>query len=153
LNVPSLKERKDDIPLLINHFTTLMYQNFGILKKFSHQAIDILKTYSWPGNIRELKNIVERIAVNTLEDIATEKDIPEYILEDIGNYHENTHIDCYESKGGSLKDTLQEIERKIIKDTLVKCAYNKAETSRILGIPRMTLYRKLKEMGVSTHIE
>lgn len=153
LNVPSLKDRKDDISLLINHFTTLMYQNFGILKKFSNQAVDILKTYSWPGNIRELKNIVERIAVNTVEDTATVKDIPEYILKDVGNYHENTHVDCYESKGGSLKDTLQEIERKIIKDTLAKCRYNKAETARILGIPRMTLYRKLNEMGISTCIE
>ncbi len=148
LNVPNLKDRRDDIPLLINHFITSMYQNFGIYKKFSDDIIDILKTYSWPGNVRELKNIVERIAVNTEGEIVKKNDIPEYIIEEINSSQTaSINNDC-ELKEGSLKNTLFEIEKRIIRETLLNCNYNKAETARVLNIPRMTLYRKLKEMGL-----
>jgi len=148
LNVPSLKDRRDDIPLLINHFVTSMYQNFGIYKKFPSNIIDILKSYSWPGNIRELKNIVERITVNTKGEIVDRSDIPEYVIEEINANENNISDNCYELEKGSLNDVLAEIEKKIILDTLAKCNDNKAETARVLGIPRMTLYRKLKEMDL-----
>lgn len=145
LNVPSLKERKDDIPLLINHFITSMYQNFNIYKRFPDDVIEILKAYSWPGNVRELKNIVERIAVNTKGKVVNESDIPDYIIEEINNNFHTSNEDSCELKNGSLKNTLLEIEKRIIKDTLLKCNNNKTEAARVLGIPRMTLYRKLKE--------
>lgn len=148
LNVPSLKDRRDDIPLLINHFITLMYQNFEIYKKFPDNIIEILKKYSWPGNVRELKNIVERIAVNANENIVKESDIPEYILEEINKNSSISNDNNCKLKEGSLKNTLLEIEKRIIRDTLLKCNNNKAETARVLGIPRMTLYRKLKDIDL-----
>ncbi|MDF2883795.1 MAG: PspF2, partial [Clostridiaceae bacterium] len=62
LNIPPLRQRKEDIPLLIDNFITKLYQKCGIYKKFSDESINVLTNYYWPGNIRELKNIVERIA-------------------------------------------------------------------------------------------
>lgn len=148
LNLPPLRETKQDIPLLINHFITLMFQNFGIYKKFSEDVIEVLKMHEWPGNVRELKNIVERIAVNTEKNTVTLEDIPSYIVEKVNK------IKFYEKSNsllqGSLKNTLGEVEKEIILDTLNVCHGNKAQTAIILGIPRMTLYRKLKSYGINT---
>jgi len=142
LNVPSLKERKEDIPLLVNHFITSMNQNFNIYKKFTEDIINILINYSWPGNVRELKNVVERIAVNASDEVVKKEDIPDYILQDFQKRSKCN--DKITIKNGSLKNTLAEIEKKIILDTLKECNHNQTETAQLLGIPRMTLYRKLK---------
>ncbi len=144
LNVPSLRDRKEDIPLLIQHFNTMMYQNFRISKKIPREVIDILKEYSWPGNIRELKNIVERMAVNEPSETIIIEDIPSYILDEVQHTNGLNHIKNPRQQG-TLKQTLQELEKKIILDTMEKCNNNKAEAARILGIPRMTLYRKLEQ--------
>lgn len=144
LAVPALRDRKEDIPLLIDNFITKLYQKFGIYKKFSDQAIEVLKNYNWPGNVRELKNIVERIAVNTSDNTVKLGDIPD----NIANYGQSSNIENYEKmileNGGKLNDILQNIEKTIILDTLKKQNNNKANTAEKLGIPKMTLYRKLK---------
>lgn len=145
LYVPSLRERKVDIALLINHFITSMYQDFGIYKKFPEEIIEIFTNYSWPGNVRELKNIVERTAVNAPNDMIAIEDIPEYILKSIRDQKNEANSEA-KLKDNSLKNTLLEIERKIILDTLKIYGNNKVKTAKALGIPRMTLYRKLKNM-------
>ncbi|GAA0179102.1 sigma 54-interacting transcriptional regulator [Clostridium sediminicola] len=143
LKVPSLKERKEDISLLIDHFRTQMYQEFEIHKNFPQEVREILVNYSWPGNIRELKNIIERTAVNASSDNVTIEDIPEYILKSTKKYSN------FEFGENYLKNTLLEIERKLILDTLEKNNYNKAQTAKDLGIPRMSLYRKLNDMELN----
>ena len=148
LNVPSLKERKEDIPLLVNHFITSMNQNFNIYKEFTEDIITILINYSWPGNVRELKNVVERIAVNAPEEVVRKEDIPDYILQDFQKQSIESN-DKITLKYGALKNTLAEIEKKIILDTLNECNDNQTETAKVLGIPRMTLYRKLKSFDIT----
>jgi len=149
LKVPSLRERKEDIPLLINHFITSMYQSFDIYKKFPDEIIKILLKYTWPGNIRELKNIIERITVNAEDKFIKQEDIPEYILNKVLEKDPVTKYECT-LREGSLKHTLAEIEKKIILDTLKKYNYNRTETAKVLGIPRMTLYRKLIDVDLET---
>ena len=144
LKVPSLRERGEDIQLLAEHFATKLYQKLGIYKIIPDEIMKILKSYSWPGNVRELKNIIDSIIINSEDTIIKVEDIPEYILKNVQTQQmKNYQLDC--PKNLTLKDTLKEIEMKIIYDTLKKCNYNKKETCKTLGIPRMTLYRKLNE--------
>lgn len=146
LAIPSLKERREDIPLLIEHFITSMYQGYGMYKKFPDDIIEILRSYSWPGNVRELKNIVTNIVVNAEDDVVHEHNIPKFILENSTAWE----IDMAKRRApseGSLKSVLSRIEQEIIQETLEKCNNNKAEAAKLLGMTRMSLYRKLKEEG------
>lgn len=154
LYIPSLKERKSDIPLLIDHFTTTLYQTIGINKKFPPNIMSLLTDYSWAGNIRELKNIVERISVVSTGEVITKDDIPEYIkasVSDKSDYDMNytyTYNTIGTNDNVNLKSTLAEIEKQIILNALEKNNYNKVITANSLDIPRMTLYRKIKEYNL-----
>lgn len=143
LSVPSLRERKEDIPMLVEHFITSMYKEYGIYKKFSDKVFDIFKEYTWPGNIRELKNTVTNIAVNTAGDTVELEDIPQNIMEASSVKAFISSKSCLSAEN-SLKGTLSQIEKNIIEDTLKLCNNNKAEAAKMLGIPRMSLYRKLR---------
>jgi transcriptional regulator with PAS, ATPase and Fis domain len=147
LYIPPLRERRQDIPLLIDHFITTFYQRYDIYKKFPQEIVDILMEYNWPGNIRELKNIVERLAVISPNDLVTKEYIPPYILEASYKSAAKNYVPVSSSKG-SLNNILEEVEAKIIIDTLESCNYNKSQAADLLGIPRMTLYRKLKRMNL-----
>jgi len=149
LYVPNLKERKLDISLLIQHFSTNLYQDTGIRKRFPDNVMNLLTQYTWPGNIRELKNIVERISVISQEDVVSIEDIPDYIKECIGQSSSDIMSNLeYNSNNLDLKQMLANIEKQVITDTLEKNQYNKALTAKDLNIPRMTLYRKIKEYSI-----
>ncbi|WP_277350612.1 sigma 54-interacting transcriptional regulator [Caldanaerobacter subterraneus] len=139
LNVPPLRERKEDIPLLIDHFLSLLTQNSGIYKKVSKEVYDILEKYDWPGNIRELRNVIERMVVNSEGDIIRKTDIPLYILK------KELPV---RKKGSGLQEMLEEFEKEIIFETLKEYNYNKSQAAEILKIPRSRLYRKLKKFGI-----
>lgn len=145
LNIPSLRERPEDIPLLIEHFRSSFHQKNGIYKGFSKEVISTLSNYSWPGNVRELKNIVYRLMVIATGEEVTKASIPVNILENsyksMANSYNTSEL---LSEKGSLNNILKEIELKIIEDTLNICDNNKSKAAELLGIKRMTLYRKLK---------
>ncbi|MDR5658609.1 sigma 54-interacting transcriptional regulator [Serpentinicella sp. ANB-PHB4] len=148
LEIPGLRETPEDIPLLINHFTTLMFQEFGLYKKFPKKVVELLQAYEWPGNVRELKNIVERMTVNAENNEVSRSDVPKYVMAHKSVSNLNNKKDYAQDEVGSLKETLYNVEKNIILDTLKSCKYNKAKTANKLGIPRMTLYRKLKSYGI-----
>ncbi|MCC5912666.1 MAG: sigma 54-interacting transcriptional regulator [Clostridiaceae bacterium] len=145
LKIPPLRDRQEDVPLLIQHFVTSIYQDFEIYKKFPEEIIKLLKDYHWPGNVRELKNTVDRIVVNTTGELVKRENLPQNILE--SHHYKVAGYKASTSKKGSLKKTLAEIEKKIILETIEEYNGNKAESARALGIPRMTLYRKLQEIS------
>ncbi|SMP40929.1 sigma-54 interaction domain-containing protein [Anoxynatronum buryatiense] len=147
LNIPALRERVEDIELLIEHFSSLFYQKTGIYRKFSPEVIRLLSRYPWPGNIRELENIVCRIIVIAEGEIIGKELIPEEILQDIlgGLADSNDTAEMLGSQPhNSLAEIIKRIEVKIIEDTLEICDNNKSKAAELLGIDRMTLYRKLK---------
>lgn len=145
LNIPSLRERPEDIPLLIEHFRSSFHQKNGIYKGFSKEVISTLSNYSWPGNVRELKNIVYRLMVIATGEEVTKASIPVNILENSYKSMANSYSTSeLLSEKGSLNNILKEIELKIIEDTLNICDNNKSKAAELLGIKRMTLYRKLK---------
>ncbi len=147
IEVPSLRARREDIPLLAAHFLERFAQrNRKAIKGFSPQALDTMVRYAWPGNVRELENAVERAVIMCLGDIITEKELP-FTL---SAANINTEPSVQEEGGTpSLSGlSLDVVERKAIEQTLHDVDDNKSEAARRLGITRATLQNKLKKYGL-----
>lgn len=142
INLPPLKDRKDDIPYLINHF---VYKYCNILnkelKKIDYSFINVLEGFEFKGNIRELENIVERAIALSDDKTLTKKDVLDYITVD-----EKSNI--YDAKKLIpifVGETLDSIEEKVIKATYKSHDYNQKETAEVLGITDRTIRNKLKK--------
>jgi two-component system, NtrC family, response regulator HydG len=141
IEVPPLRDRRDDVELLVNHFLQLTARQHGGKPKTVHtDAMEILIQYDWPGNVRELRNTVERAVAIASGDEVTREDIRFSRLED------GTPSPVLEDVYKPI--SLREIERRHIEATLSYTRWVKRETARILGIERSTLDRKLKSYGL-----
>jgi two-component system response regulator HydG len=146
IEIPPLRKRTDDIPLLAAHFLSHFEErNRKNIKGFSPQAMDQMLHYSWPGNVRELENAVERAVILCTGDLITEKELPFSISEE-----EMAAAKAGEKEGGtSLAGLpLEEVERKAIEETLKMTKDNKSEAARTLGITRATLHNKLRKYDI-----
>jgi DNA-binding NtrC family response regulator len=144
LRVPPLRERRDDIPVLAEHFL----REYGLLAQrpiqgFSTKAMRALMNYPWPGNVRELENVVERAVALAPGSIVEESDLPDKIVHHAGPIPA--------TPGGEA--TLDEMTRRYVLSVLDKVRGNKTEAARILGVPRRTLYRMLERYGVASEEE
>ncbi len=144
LNVPLLRERKEDIPLLAQHFlNTFAEKNRKQIKGFTPQAMDQLLKYDWPGNVRELMNAVERAVVLSRSEYLDEQDLP-LVIEDALSDEEKSP-----SRYAVPADLpLEDVEKATILKTLESTDGNKSEAARRLGITRKTLHKKLKKYGM-----
>lgn len=131
VNVSPLRDRKEDIPLLIRHFLDEFNRHFGYHKAISPQVLDKLENYSWPGNVRELRNVIERMVVMSQRDEITIDDLPGFI---------NIKLPFYR-QGARLKDAVIEIETHLLSETFKECG-SWQETAKILGVNRATIFRK-----------
>jgi two-component system, NtrC family, response regulator HydG len=144
LEVPPLRRRREDIPLLAQHFLNQFAEkNRKTIKGFSPQAMDMLIRYEWPGNVRELENAAERAVILMTGEYITEKHLPLSIVQHVGAEPETSVIP---HEGLELR-SLDEIEREVILTTLAAAGGNKSEAARRLGITRKTLHNKLKQYG------
>jgi two-component system response regulator HydG len=138
LHVPPLRERKDDIPPLAEHFLRMFAEkNRKSVKGFSPQAMDRLLRYDWPGNVRELMNTVERGVVLSRSQYIDEGELTPILLD---------RPEGQMQAGGEL--SLEALEKATILKTLEQTGGNKSEAARRLGITRRTLHQKLKKYGV-----
>lgn len=138
MNMPPLRERREDIPLLISHFLKIYQEkNNKVVDGISEDVLDILTDYQWPGNVREIKNIIERAVVLTQDRIITQKDLPENISKEKA-----------EERKLSIPFgmPLREIEKKIIIETLRRSKGDKEITANLLGITPRTIYRKMNSL-------
>ena len=139
LDVPPLRERKDDIPLLMTSFLQQFNQENGrSIEAFSNQARRAILAYEWPGNIRELRNCIESAVVLARTSVIEVEDLP-------------SHIGKAQNTGSVSLEvgiTLAEAEKQLIISTLAMCAGNKTKAAEILGIGRKTLHRKLQEYHI-----
>jgi two-component system, NtrC family, response regulator HydG len=141
IEVPPLRDRRDDIEDLVNHFLKLTARQHGSKPKVMHpDALEVLVRYDWPGNVRELRNTIERAVAISHSDEVTRDDIRFSQLED------GTPSPVLEDVYKPL--SMKEIERRHIEATLHFTGWVKRETARILGIERSTLDRKLKSYGL-----
>lgn len=143
VDLPPLRERKEDILLLVDKFIKeICVQNNREKLNISKEAIDILQRYTWRGNIRELKNTIENIVVLSRGDTIEKDDIPVYIVES----SKNNNID--EDYPLDLNKAISQLEVKTIKKALDMADGNKAKASKILNIPRTTLYYKIEQYKI-----
>ena len=132
--MPSLSQRKEDIPLLAEHFLHRFVQETNkTIGKISRDAMDELMLYDWPGNVRELENAIERAVVVGKEHQMLPEDLP---------------ILCYGPFRGPQNDSLKEVEKNHIQQILTDNDWNIARSAKILGIDRSTLYSKIKKYEI-----
>jgi DNA-binding NtrC family response regulator len=132
--MPSLKQRKEDIPLLAEHFLHRYTQEtHRSIDKITREAIDEMMLYDWPGNVRELENAIERAVVVGKGRQLMPEDLP---------------ILCHEPAASPRRNTLEEVERLHIRQILTENQWNIARTAKILGIDRSTLYNKIKRYQI-----
>lgn len=139
LNLPPLRKRPFDIPLLIEHFVNQYAEAAAAPPlEVSPEALAVLTAYSWPGNVRELENVIEGSVAMTTGAILTPEDLPERIRTG------NQAVSLLE-KARSKQMTLRELEYLYIADTLRRGGGNKSKVAEMLGLDRKTLYRKIQE--------
>ncbi len=151
LGIPALRYRRSDIELLTKHF---IEENNAMLQKkvsgVSHEAMEVLKSYGWPGNIRELKYTLESL-MNFIEGSVIEVgDLPAKLSD--GDNLENKcagETKLNSTKRLSLNMELEAIEVKLIKEAIITANGNCSEAARLLGLPKQTLHNKIKKYGVS----
>ena len=147
IQLPPLRERKEDIPLLTEHFLKIYNEKNGRhLKGFHPRALDAMMRYSWPGNIRELENVVERAVILTRDEYVSLPELPESIALAVEN-----PIPGMNSDGIRPGTTIREIEKELILVTLEHNDGNRTRSAAELGITRRTLQNKLKEYGIDHH--
>lgn len=146
LEIPPLRQRQEDIPLLAQHFLELFAaKNRKKIKGFTPQALDNLIRHNWPGNVRELMNAVERTVVLSRAEYLSAKDFP--LIAGGGTKNDEDPSDPTKINiDGDIP--LEEVEKATILKTLDAAGGNKSETARRLGITRKTLHKKLKAYGV-----
>lgn len=140
IHLPPLTDRDGDIPLLAHHFLSRKSQAMKKeIRDIDREAMDLLCHYSWPGNVRELENVIERA-------VALENG-PSIVVDDLPDYLRNLSIETYRHSASSMP-TLEEQERRYIKWILKKCEGNKTKAAKMMGIDRVSLWRKLKRYGI-----
>jgi len=145
--LPPLRERKEDVPLLIEHFLSIYNEKNGRrLHGFHPRALDALMRYAWPGNIRELENVVERAVILTRDDYVPFSELPEAIRGTDGD-----PLSDQFREGIRPGMTIREMEKELIIKTLEDNDGNRTRASRVLGITRRTLQHKLKEYDLDRH--
>ncbi|MDU4890270.1 MAG: sigma 54-interacting transcriptional regulator [Clostridium sp.] len=142
INIPTLKERIDDVEELAEHLRVKLCNKFGVYSEgISKEAIDYLKSYDWPGNVRELENVIER-AINLLnaELIIMPEHLPKKILQ--------ANKEIIINQGKQLKHVTDELEKEMILQVLNESKGNKNEAAKKLGISRQGLYKKIKRLNL-----
>jgi two-component system response regulator HupR/HoxA len=154
VQIPALRERQEDIPVLMDFFLQKRCEEVGTpLKTFSKKTLEKMIDYPWPGNVRELENEIERLVVLAGEDKTITPDIlNSRILE-----HGDTGVGSHQGGGfsfkglntsGSLKDAMEELEILMIRDGLKRCGFNKSKLAKELGISRAGLIMKVEKYGL-----
>jgi transcriptional regulator with PAS, ATPase and Fis domain len=143
IELPPLRERREDLPLLLDHYLNLYSAKYGYRPTLHADALELLLGYPFPGNIRELENLVEGVmATHKGQEVFRDKDIRSYL-----------HPELLQKPGSSLVDvsmfSLERLEKFAIEQALRHSGDNKSRASEILGISRESLYRKLKLYGIA----
>jgi len=143
VQLPALRNRGSDLELFIDHFINLSNQELGRnVQSISSDAKTILSQYDWPGNLRELKNVIKRMVLLTPLSTAGVESLPDEMLFAISHAPEKSESDL------SLFNEAN--EKELIQKALEKVKYNKSKAAKLLNIDRKTLYSKIERYGIDT---
>jgi two-component system response regulator HydG len=162
LRIPPLRERRGDIPLLAMHFLARMEKETGVERTFSDESLRVMQEYDWPGNVRELENAIERACALSSGPVLHMGDLPTQLQD-----FRMQRAAAASSEAQSLADTLRasrgtseggivsiaEMEKQAILGTIRQLKGDKLLAAKLLGIGKTTLYRKLKEYGITDAVE
>jgi two-component system response regulator HydG len=150
LRIPPLRERREDIPLLAAHFLERANKQFGLNRTLSDDVLRTMTDYAWPGNVRELENSIERACALSSGPVLHIGDLPTHLKDfRLCAYRTPQAVEEEQTGQPSRVTSLADLERKAILDTLRILKGDKLAAARLLGIGKTTLYRKLKEYGIS----
>jgi DNA-binding NtrC family response regulator len=145
LELPPLRNRKEDIPLLATHYLKFYAEENGFPPpELATEALRLLMDYEWPGNVRELENAMERGVVLSNGPTLTADLLPAQLR---GNTYSTALLE--QRPDASLFDVMEDIERRIIADRLERCNWNQTETSEFFRVPLSTLNQKIKRLNIS----
>jgi two-component system, NtrC family, response regulator AtoC len=145
IHIPPLRERKEDLALLIDHFIARNNEKMGIhIRGLAAEARKVLLDYAWPGNVRELENSLERAMVLAEGDILTEKDLPDRLRQTVSGIQQK--LDSGEL---SIKKTVTTVEQVLIRRALQKTKGNRTRAAEVLEISHRALLYKIKEYGIT----
>jgi len=139
--IPPLRDRRDDVELLVDHFLRIASENSGRKRTLSKETMELLVNYDWPGNVRELENIIERAVILEEGDEITVDSLPDKIR----NHSQQRRKIVMEK----AQMTLEELEKEYLISVLEATGWQKKKASSILGINASTLYRKIQRYGLS----
>ncbi len=153
--LPALRERAGDIPLLVDHFLREAAETCDReVEGFDSEALAAMQSYGWPGNIRQLENVVERAVLLSRGPLLTIEDLPPELtgqqnsFADASSHRSAEAIGMHDVQGKSLREALEGPERQIILQVLRANNWNRAATAETLDINRTTLYKKMKRLGL-----
>ena len=146
--LPTLRERRDDIPVLVDHFLKLKARENGVAaKKMTADVIDRLVSYSWPGNVRELENLIERLTILTASDTVALGDLP---LEMRSGQPAAGPLKEEVLEGSRpLGEAVDEFERAIILKALKKTGFNQTKAAALLGTSRRVLRYRMEKLQIA----
>ncbi len=164
IKIPPIRERKDDVPLLVNHFLKILNHKYGQNKSFSQGALDLLIEYSWPGNVRELTNLVERLVITVpselidiydLTDKVRRRAVPSFPHATVAETLSNEIVGVLNgtvTKEGALRDIVNEVEREIISKVCRRLPSIR-QAAKLLGVSHSALLYKLNKYGIKKETE
>src|SRR5215470_4928121 len=144
IDLPPLRQRREDIPLLVDHFLKKYSEENDLpRRRMTTEALRPLVSYAWPGNVRELENVVERsVVLSSAPDIGIDL-LPDHVV------GRGTPVPRFETDpGASLFDIVEDCERRIIVDMLEKCGWNQTEAAERFRVPLSTLNQKIKRLNI-----
>lgn len=146
VQIPSLRERKEDIPPLVGHFLQLYNEENGRDVKISNEALDTLLMHDWPGNVRELENCIERMIVMAKNDLIMTEDVPITIEPNLKT--KNAVEGSIYGRAKTLDKTVEELEKEKIFDALKRSGYVQAKAARQLGITSRQIGYKIRKYSI-----
>jgi two-component system nitrogen regulation response regulator NtrX len=152
VRVPSLAERRDDVPLLVAHFMKRLSAGSGLaMREISDEAMAVLQAYNWPGNVRQLRNIVERLLILATDDAAgaiSADLLPSHFNGSSSPWAQGAKPDLIISL--PLREAREIFEREYLLAQINRFGGNISRTASFIGMERSALHRKLKSLGVSS---
>lgn len=147
ITIPPLRERKEDLPLLIKHFLNTFNAKYNYNKTISPEAMKLLLNYNWPGNIREVENLIERLLVTSNDDLISKYDIIDHPI-----FNMLDSVDMEFCKDKNYKTIIEEFDRKLLLEAMKICK-STAEMSEILDLDCSTIRKKFKRLNIKLEFD